>query len=386
MIRKKILVIFGTRPEAIKMAPVIMELKKNDGVFNVKTCVTGQHREMLDQVLKIFSIKPDYDLNVMKPNQKLTGLIAEIITNLEHVLSGFKPDLVLVHGDTTSALGGAIAAFYNFIPVGHIEAGLRTWERYSPWPEEINRQLIDKISTYLFAPTNEAKNNLLKENISESNIEITGNTVIDSICYIRNKIYSDTQTKGRIIKLTVENGFNILINNKLNRKIILVTSHRRENHGESFLSICNAIKELSFKYSDFDFVYPVHLNPNIRNPAKELLTGIKNIFLLNPIDYESFVYLMDNAYLILTDSGGIQEEAPALGKPVLVMREITERPEAINSGSVKLVGTDRSNIVKEVTNLIENSKEYERMITNKNPYGDGNAAKKIVEYINLKMM
>jgi len=375
---KKILTVFGTRPEAIKMAPLVKELEK-EKVFESKVCVTAQHREMLDQVLEIFDIKPDYDLNIMKPNQDLYDITSNILLGIKKVLDDFKPDLVLVHGDTTTTFATTLASFYKKIAVGHIEAGLRTGNIYSPWPEEANRKLTGVLAKYHFAPTNTAKENLLKEGIKEENIIVTGNTVIDALFLALEKIKQDKNLEQEII-------------NKINSKIsthysllttnyILITGHRRENFGEGFINICEAIKELAIKYPDFNFVYPVHLNPNVRKPVNEILSDLDNVFLIEPLDYLPFVYLMSKSYLILTDSGGIQEEAPSLGKPVLVMRDTTERPEALEAGTVKLVGTDKEKIIKEVSKLIEEKDEYDKMSTSINPYGDGIASKRIVEFL-----
>jgi UDP-N-acetylglucosamine 2-epimerase (non-hydrolysing) len=364
---KKTLFIFGTRPEAIKMAPVIKEFQKCNNIFDVKICVTAQHREMLDQVLNLFEIKPDFDLNIMRPNQDLYDITSSVLLSLRSVLEKEKPDLIFVQGDTTTAFAASLAAFYQKIPVAHIEAGLRTYNIYCPFPEEINRQLIARIATYHFAPTNRAKDNLIKEGIDKNKIYVTGNTVIDALLEVIEKI------KNKDIKIK---GYNIT-----DRKYILVTGHRRENFGKSFENICNALKEIALNNPNIDIVYPVHLNPNVQKPVFEILSNIHNVYLIEPLDYESFVYLMYNSYIILTDSGGIQEEAPSLGKPVLVMRDKTERPEAVEAGTVKLVGANKENIVKEVEKIMYNKSEYEKMSRAINPYGDGKASKRIFEII-----
>jgi len=379
---KKILTVFGTRPEAIKMAPLVKELEK-EKAFESRVCVTAQHREMLDQVLEIFDIKPDYDLNIMKPNQDLYDITSNILLGIKEVLDDFKPDLVLVHGDTTTTFATTLASFYKKISIGHVEAGLRTGNIYSPWPEEANRKLTGILAKYHFAPTNTAKKNLLKEGIKEENIIVTGNTVIDALFLVLEKIKQDKNLEQEII-----NKINSKISTHyslLNTNYILITGHRRENFGEGFINICEAIKELAIKYPDFNFVYPVHLNPNVRKPVNEILSNSDNVFLIEPLDYLPFVYLMSKSYLILTDSGGIQEEAPSLGKPVLVMRDTTERPEALEARTVKLVGTDKKKIIKEVSKLIENKDEYDKMSTSINPYGDGMASKRIVEFLKEKL-
>jgi len=364
---KKTLFIFGTRPEAIKMAPVIKEFQKCNNIFDVKICVTAQHREMLDQVLNLFEIKPDFDLNIMRPNQDLYDITSSVLLSLRSVFEKEKPDLIFVQGDTTTAFAASLAAFYQKIPVAHIEAGLRTYNIYCPFPEEINRQLIARIATYHFAPTNRARDNLIKEGIDKNKIYVTGNTVIDALLEVVEKI------KKKDIKIK---GYNIT-----DRKYILVTGHRRENFGKSFENICNALKEIALNNPNIDIVYPVHLNPNVQKPVFEILSNIPNVYLIEPLDYESFVYLMYNSYIILTDSGGIQEEAPSLGKPVLVMRDTTERPEAVEVGTVKLVGTNTENIVREVEKIMYNKSEYEKMSNATNPYGDGKASKRIFEII-----
>ena len=376
---KKILIVFRTRPEAIKMAPVIKQLKMENEKWKIKICVTAQHREMLDQVLDIFKIKPDYDLDIMKPNQDLYDITSNILLKMKKVLDDFKPDIVLVHGDTTTTFATTLAAFYQKIDVGHVEAGLRTGNIYSPWPEEANRKLTGALAKYHFAPTNTAKENLLREGIRKENIIVTGNTVIDALFLMLEKIEKDKNLKDKIIKK-----LNLYFNSQLsilNSQFILVTGHRRENFGEGFLNICNALKEIALNNPDINIIYPVHLNPNVQKPVNKILKGIKNIYLIEPLEYPEFVYLMNKSYLILTDSGGIQEEAPSLGKPVLVMRDTTERPEAIKAGTVKLVGTDKEKIINEVEKLLNDKDEYYRISKAYNPYGDGKASKKIVEFL-----
>src|SRR5690554_1742366 len=353
---KKILLVFGTRPEAIKMAPVVKEFQQHRNMFDVKVCVTAQHREMLDQVLHFFEIKPDFDLNVMHPNQDLFDVTSKVLLGIRDVLKTYSPDLVLVHGDTTTSMVAALAAFYLNIKVAQVEAGLRTYNLKSPWPEEMNRQFTDRISDYYFAPTELSKNNLLKEHVEENKISITGNTVIDALMFVVDKINESEQTQIEIEKVLTSAGYNVS-----DRPYILVTGHRRENFGKGFLSICQAIKEMSFLYPHIDIVYPVHLNPNVRNPVYEILKDVSNVFLIDPLDYLPFVYLMKQSTLILTDSGGVQEEAPSLGKPVLVMRDTTERPEAVSAGTVKLVGTDKSKIVAEVKRLLDDPEAYRAM-------------------------
>jgi len=372
---KKILFVFGTRPEAIKMAPVIKRVKEEKEIFEMKVCVTAQHREMLDQVLEVFDIKADYDLNIMKDNQDLYDITSNILNKVKNVLEDFHPDLILVHGDTTTTFVSTLAAFYKKINVGHIEAGLRTKNIYYPFPEEANRRLTGLLARYHFAPTIIAKRNLLKEGIKEDNIIVTGNTVIDALFLVLKKIKSNKNLEEMIIKK---------LNLKIDSKFILITAHRRENFGQGFINICEAIKELAIRYPNFNFIYPVHLNPNVQKPVKEILSSLKNVFLIKPLEYLEFVYLMSKSYLILTDSGGIQEEAPSLGKPVLVMRNTTERPEAIKAGTVKLVGTDKNKIVNEISILIEDKKEYKKMSKAKNPYGDGKASYRIIEFLKEK--
>ncbi|MHB9143405.1 MAG: non-hydrolyzing UDP-N-acetylglucosamine 2-epimerase, partial [Paludibacter sp.] len=378
---KKILLVFGTRPEAIKMAPLVNEFKKHPNDFKTIVCVTGQHRQMLDQVLDLFEIVPEYDLNIMKPNQDLYDITSNVLLGIRDVLMEVKPDIVFVHGDTTTSTASALAAFYQQIPVAHVEAGLRTHNMYSPWPEEINRQITSRISTYNFAPTKAAKDNLLKENISAEKIFVTGNTVIDALQFVIKKTNNSNEITLNVKDNLLKSGYNIN-NISADKKIVLITGHRRENFGDGFLNICNAIKNLATKFRDIDFIYPMHLNPNVRKPVLEILgdkTTNSNIYLIEPLDYLPFVYLMSKSYLLLTDSGGIQEEAPGLGKPVLVMRDTTERPEAVDAGTVFLVGTEVEKIEKYVSILIENNELYLSMSKAQNPYGDGNASKRIVD-------
>lgn len=344
---KKILIVFGTRPEAIKMAPLVKEFEKYKEEFQMKVCVTAQHREMLDQVLEIFEIKPDYDLNIMKQGQDLYDVTSRVLTELKPVLEDFNPDVVLVHGDTTTGFASSLASYYKQIKVGHVEAGLRTGDIYSPFPEEMNRKLIGSIATYHFSPTETSAENLRKEGINEGNIFITGNTVIDALKLVIEKIKTRESLKNSLEEIVKKSGYTENTN-----KMILVTGHRRENFGEGFLNICKALKQLAKDNKDVDIVYPVHLNPNVRKPVNEMLKDIKNVYLIEPLEYEPFIYLMSKSYLVLTDSGGIQEEAPSLGKPVLVMRDTTERPEAVEAGTVKLVGTDFYKIIYEVEKLL----------------------------------
>ena len=370
---KKNLIIFGTRPEAIKMAPLVKEFLKNNTEFETRVCITAQHREMLDQVLSFFEITPDYDLDLMKPNQNLYSLTADIITNLKPVLEEFQPDYVYVHGDTTTTMAASIASFYSGAKVCHVEAGLRTFNKRSPFPEEVNRSIAGSISDYHFAPTTTSKQNLLNENISESNILVTGNTVIDALDFSSGKVTSDQYSDSEVNNLkTIVDG---------SKRLILVTGHRRENHGQGFINICSALKEIAENNSDVQIIYPVHLNPNVQKPVYELLANIDNVKLIDPLSYPAFVWLMNKSYLIITDSGGVQEEAPSLGKPVLVMRDTTERPEAVDAGTVFLVGTDKNKIVNETNNLLKNEKAYLKMSKLHNPYGDGTACRKIVNFI-----
>ena len=368
------MLVFGTRPEAIKMAPLVKEFKKNKNGLNVKVCVTGQHREMLDQVLKLFDIIPDYDLDIMAPNQDLYDITAKVLLGLRSVFKEFNPDVVFVHGDTSTSMAASLAAFYQQIKIAHVEAGLRTYNLYSPWPEEMNRLVVDRMANYYYAPTNTAKDNLLKEGIPSASIIVTGNTVIDALLSVSNKIDQDSNLSDLLNKELTKKGYKIG-----NRPYILVTGHRRENFGDGFISVCNALRRLAIQHPDFDIVYPVHLNPNVQDPVNRLLSTIDNVYLISPLDYLPFVFLMKNSYLLLTDSGGIQEEAPSLGKPVLVMRDTTERPEAVDAGTVILVGTNEDLIVNKVNNLILDKEEYARMSLIKNPYGDGYASKRIVD-------
>lgn len=379
---KKIMLVFGTRPEAIKMAPLVKEFQKYPEMFEISVCVTGQHREMLDQVLDLFEIKPDYDLNIMKKGQDLYDVTSKVILGMRDVLKKAQPDIVLVHGDTTTSTAAALAAFYQQIPVGHVEAGLRTHNIYSPWPEEMNRQITGRIATYHFAPTPLSRENLLTENIDSEKITVTGNTVIDALYMVVNKINGSIELSTELANVLKHSGYDISrLSDK--KKLVLITGHRRENFGEGFISMCQAIKSLTEKYPDVDFVYPMHLNPNVRKPIHEVfgenLNNLPNMFFIEPLEYLSFVYLMEKSTIVLTDSGGIQEEAPGLGKPVLVMRDTTERPEALEAGTVKLVGTDYDKIVKEVRSLLTDVKVYETMSKAVNPYGDGLACSRIIE-------
>jgi len=371
---KKILIVFGTRPEAIKMAPLIKEFQKYPQFFEVKVCVTAQHRYMLDQVLNFFEIIPDFDLDIMKPNQDLYNITTNVLLGLKSVLEAFMPHIIFVHGDTTTTFTASLAAYYQKIEVAHIEAGLRTHHLYAPWPEEGNRSLTSVLATYHFAPTLEAKENLCRENISEKKIKITGNTVIDALFFTLDKIQKNPQRKQYLLS-QIALPFDVE-----KTKYILVTGHRRENFGQGFINICEALKEIAIQNPSIQVIYPVHLNPNVREPVLSLLCNIKNIHLIEPQEYEAFVLIMSKAYLILTDSGGVQEEAPSLGKPVLVMRDTTERPEALNAGTVKLVGTDKSKIITEVSLLIHSHHAYASMSQAQNPYGDGSACTKIVGY------
>lgn len=369
---KKVLMVFGTRPEAIKMAPLVRTLRE-DARFFIKVCVTAQHREMLDQVLELFEITPDYDLDVMKPNQSLTDVTSNILLNLKPVLEEFRPDTVLVHGDTTTTLSASLAAYYMQIPVGHVEAGLRTGNLYSPWPEEANRKLAGAISKYHFAPTEASKKNLLAENVDTKAIFVTGNTVVDSLMWVQEKLSGESS-----LAISLAEKYPFMDPQK---KLILVTGHRRENFGQGFEQICQALRVISEKYPDVQLIYPVHLNPKVQEPVNRLLAGLSNVYLIPPQDYLPFVYLMNKAALILTDSGGIQEEAPSLGKPVLVMRETTERPEAVEAGTVKLVGTSPEKIAQEVGELLDDQDAYAKMSMAHNPYGDGLASKRIADVL-----
>ena len=375
------MLVFGTRPEAIKMAPLVKEFQKNSDTFQTIVCVTGQHREMLDQVLKIFDIAPDYDLNIMKQGQDLYDVTARVLTGMRDVLKDAQPDVVLVHGDTTTSTAAALAAFYQQIPVGHVEAGLRTHNIYSPWPEEMNRQITGRIATYNFAPTPLSKANLLREAVAEESITVTGNTVIDALYWVVDKIKNDATLNAELEGILKTAGYDV---NRLagGKKLVLITGHRRENFGDGFINMCTAIKDLTVKYPDVDFVYPMHLNPNVRKPIHEVfgedLSNLGNMFFIEPLEYLSFVYLMEKSTVVLTDSGGIQEEAPGLGKPVLVMRDTTERPEALDAGTVKLVGTNYDKIVNEVSTLIDDAEAYAKMSQAVNPYGDGLGCERIV--------
>ena len=381
---KKIMLVFGTRPEAIKMCPLVKEFQKHPEAFRTIVCVTGQHREMLDQVLHLFDIKPDYDLNIMKQGQDLYDVTARVLTGMRDVLKEAQPDVVLVHGDTTTSTAAALAAFYQQIPVGHVEAGLRTHNIYSPWPEEMNRQITGRIATYHFAPTLLSKQNLLKENVNPDRILVTGNTVIDALHQVVRKIKTDKALDAELEQTLKHCGYDVS-RLQSGRRLVLITGHRRENFGEGFISMCTAIKDLTQKYPTVDFVYPMHLNPNVRRPIHEVfgsdLSGLNNMFFIEPLEYLSFVYLMEKSSIVLTDSGGIQEEAPGLGKPVLVMRDTTERPEALEAGTVKLVGTDYDKIMYEVSELLDDSEAYEKMSRAVNPYGDGVACGRIVKFL-----
>lgn len=377
---KKIMLVFGTRPEAIKMAPLVKEFQKKTELFETIVCVTGQHREMLDQVLHLFEIKPDYDLNIMKQGQDLYDVTARVLLGMRDVLKEAQPDMVLVHGDTTTSTAAALAAFYQQIPVGHVEAGLRTHNIYSPWPEEMNRLITGRIATYHFAPTQLSRQNLLDERVSESSITVTGNTVIDALYWVVDKIKKDEVLNAELQSVLATAGYDV---NRLadGKKLVLITGHRRENFGDGFINMCTAIKDLTQKYPEVDFIYPMHLNPNVRKPIHEVfgedLSNLGNMFFIEPLEYLSFVYLMEKSTIVLTDSGGIQEEAPGLGKPVLVMRDTTERPEALEAGTVKLVGTDYNKIVSEVSALLDNQEYYDIMSKAVNPYGDGLACGRI---------
>ena len=377
MNKKFFMLVFGTRPEAIKIAPLVHALKAEPDKFEIKICVTSQHREMLDQVLDIFNIKPDIDLNLMRQDQNLSNLTSLILNEMQSILKKYQPDAVLVHGDTTTTLATSIAAFYASIPVGHVEAGLRTHNMQAPFPEEFNRQTTSKIAKWHFAPTVLSKQNLLSENIDKSLITVTGNTVIDALHWVLKRIDKD---KDRQKKL--ENILNINLSfNWKSESFVLITAHRRENFGDGFLQICSAIKELAFKYPNIRFIYPVHLNPNVSKPFYEILKGFDNIYLIKPLEYEPFIYLLKYSYIVLTDSGGIQEEAPSLGKPVLVMRDVTERPEGVESGTVELIGSNYHNIIQGVSRLLDNKKYYQKISRSHNPYGDGLACKRIVDVL-----
>ncbi len=378
---KTIMLVFGTRPEAIKMCPLVKEFQKYPNDFKTVVCVTGQHREMLDQVLYIFDIKPDYDLNIMKQGQDLTDVTARVLAGMRDVFAECRPDVVLVHGDTTTSTASALAAFYQQIPVGHIEAGLRTHNIYSPWPEEMNRQITGRIATYNFSPTSLSRENLLRE-AAMGQIYVTGNTVIDALHMVVSRLKEDESLRSLQETVLSAAGYDIGRLNNSGRRIVLITGHRRENFGDGFINMCTAIRDLTKKYPDVDFVYPMHLNPNVRKPIHEVfgenLSNLGNMFFIEPLQYLEFVYLMEKSTIVLTDSGGIQEEAPGLGKPVLVMRDTTERPEALKSGTVRLVGTDYNKIVSEVSVLLDDASAYESMSRAVNPYGDGKACERIV--------
>ena len=400
---KKIMLVFGTRPEAIKMAPLVKAFEQYTEDFETIVCVTGQHRQMLDQVLELFEIVPDYDLNIMKQGQDLYDVTSRVLLGMRDVLREVQPDVVLVHGDTTTSTAAALAAFYQQIPVGHVEAGLRTHNIYSPWPEEMNRQITGRIATYNFSPTPLSRQNLLEEKVSEASITVTGNTVIDALYWVVDKIKGDERLSAELKGVLATAGYNVerlsvngqrsTVNGRQARRLVLITGHRRENFGDGFIHMCTAIRDLVQKYPDVDFVYPMHLNPNVRKPIQEVFTGLDslstgegwgeagNMFFIEPLEYLSFVYLMEKSTLLLTDSGGIQEEAPGLGKPVLVMRDTTERPEALEAGTVKLVGTNYDRIVNEVSQLLDDAAYYDAMSKAVNPYGDGKACERIVNFI-----
>ena len=381
-VMKKIMLVFGTRPEAIKMASLVKEFQKYPDKFETVVCVTGQHRQMLDQVLSLFEISPDYDLNIMKAGQDLYDVTARVLTGMRDVLTECNPDVVLVHGDTTTSTAAALAAFYKQIPVGHVEAGLRTHNIYSPWPEEMNRQITGRIAAYNFSPTPLSRQNLLAESVKDESIFVTGNTVIDALHWVTKKLKSSSAMQSELSDFLRKSGYDV---NRLagGKKLVLITGHRRENFGDGFISMCSAIKALNEKYPEVDFVYPMHLNPNVRKPISEVFGSVApaNMFFIEPLDYLPFVFLMEKSNLVLTDSGGIQEEAPGLGKPVLVMRDTTERPEALEAGTVKLVGTDFDKITTEVSKLLDDQKYYESMSKAVNPYGDGMACPRIVEVL-----
>ena len=393
---KKVMLVFGTRPEAIKMAPLVKAFTQFPETFETVVCVTGQHREMLDQVLHIFDIIPDYDLNIMKRGQDLYDVTSRVLLGMRDVLRESQPDVVLVHGDTTTSTAAALAAFYQQIPVGHVEAGLRTHNIYSPWPEEMNRQITGRIATYNFSPTPLSRQNLLEEKVSDQSITVTGNTVIDALYWVVDKIKRDGRLSAELKGVLATAGYDVErlgVNSQQSKRLVLITGHRRENFGEGFIQMCTAIRDLTQKYPDVDFVYPMHLNPNVRKPIQEVFVGLDtlspgegwgeyaNMFFIEPLEYLSFVYLMEMSTLVLTDSGGIQEEAPGLGKPVLVMRDTTERPEALEAGTVKLVGTDYEKIVSEVSRLLDDAAYYDSMSKAVNPYGDGRACERIVDFI-----
>lgn len=380
---KKIILVFGTRPEAIKMAPLVKELEKYPDEFRTLVCVTGQHREMLDQVLRLFDIRPDYDLNIMKAGQTLYDVTSRVLCEFGKVLQKEHPDLVLVHGDTTTSMSSALAAFYEQIPVGHVEAGLRTGNIYSPWPEEMNRQITGRIAVLDFAPTQFGCDNLIRENVPQDRITVTGNTVIDALCYVVDRIKGDAALRESLERNICAQGYDVNRLKDSGRRLVLITGHRRENFGEGFRNICKALDTLSRRYNDVDFVYPMHLNPNVRKPIHDMFDGRMpdNMFFIEPLDYFDFVRLMELSHIVLTDSGGIQEEAPGLGKPVVVMRDTTERPEAVEAGTVKLVGTDYDKITTTISRLLDDTGYYNTMSQAVNPYGDGKACPRIVDFI-----
>lgn len=375
--RQKILLVFGTRPEAIKMAPLVRALQAEPNAFDVKVCVTAQHREMLDQVLQIFAIQPDIDLNLMKVGQDLFDVTSSVLLGMRGVLTEQRPDVVLVHGDTTTTLATAVAGFYAGVPVGHVEAGLRTHDVYAPFPEEFNRQVASKVTRWHFAPTQRSRDNLLAEGVPASNITVTGNTVIDALHWVLARIDADTARQAALTEALQA----VLRFDWQCQRFVLITGHRRENFGDGFVQICEALRELALRFADVHFVYPVHLNPNVQQPVRSLLAGLPNLHLIAPLDYEPFVYLLKHAHLVLTDSGGIQEEAPSLGKPVLVMRDVTERPEAVQAGTVELVGADKARIIAGVARLLEDAAHYQAMARAHNPYGDGQACQQIVDVL-----
>ena len=381
---KKIMLVFGTRPEAIKMAPLVKAFQEKTDYFETTVCVTGQHREMLDQVLQLFEIKPDFDLNIMKQGQDLYDITSRVLIGMRDVFKEYRPDILFVHGDTTTSTAAALAGFYQQIPVAHIEAGLRTNDIYSPWPEEMNRQITGRIATYNFSPTQLSRQNLLKENVDNSKITVTGNTVIDALHWVTSKIKNDQELDKKLAKELTTKGYDCS-RLKDGKQMVLITGHRRENFGDGFLNICHAIQDLAKKYQDVDFVYPMHLNPNVRKPIHQVfgedLSNPGNVFFIEPLEYISFVFLMEKAHIVLTDSGGIQEEAPGLGKPVLVMRDTTERPEAVEAGTVKLVRTNYKAIMDNVSKRLSDEEEYNKMSKANNPYGDGQACRRIVEKI-----
>jgi len=377
MIKKKIILVFGTRPEAIKMAPLVRRLQEEPNRFDVLVCVTGQHREMLDQVLRVFEITPDIDLNVMKQGQDLYDVTSAILMGMREVFAKHQPDVVLVHGDTTTTFATAVAAFYSGVPVGQVEAGLRTYDLHAPFPEEFNRQVASKVTRWHFAPTDVSRDNLLAERVTSASITVTGNTVIDALFWVLTRIDSDSERRVALEAMLHES----LVFKWKDEKFVLVTGHRRENFGDGFLQICSAIQQLAQLHPKVHFIYPVHLNPNVRKPVSEMLANFDNVHLIDPLEYEPFVYLLKHAYLVLTDSGGIQEEAPSLGKPVLVMRDVTERPEAVEAGTVELVGANKKHIVDSVSRLLDNYVHYQCMSRAHNPYGDGNACARIVDVL-----